>query len=382
MPRIYLDNAATSWPKPAVVYDAIDRYQREVGAAAGRGAYDSAGEAQRVVTRVRGGVARLLGVSDPNRIIFTASGTESLNHAIFGLVFPGDHVVTTVFEHNSVLRPLAMLRDTAGVKVDYASCNESGVVDPQAIADLIRPDTKLVAVTSASNVTGALQDIAAIGAICRERNVPLLVDAAQSLGHHRLDVVAAGVSLLAAPGHKGLLGPLGVGVLYVAPGVEERLRPLQYGGTGLSSDQETPPTNLPEGYEAGNLNVPALAGLAAGIDWLVDSHSSDQSGEATGQLLKGLTGIVGVQVHGPAAAERRMPVVSFAVEGYDPQEVAAILATAGIECRAGLHCSPRMHTALGTDKRGGTVRLSPGRTTTTDEIATTLELVRQLAAAG
>lgn len=381
MRRIYLDNAATSWPKPEPVYAAVDRYQRDIGAAAGRGGYDSAGDAQRVVSRARIGVARLLGVAESRRIVFTGSGTESLNLAIFGLLgrCEGGHVVTTVVEHNSVLRPLAELRGAKRLEVDYTRCDEAGRVDPAAIAERIRPTTKLVVVTSASNVTGALQDIAAIGAVCRERGVPLLVDAAQSIGHDGLDVEACGVSMLAAPAHKGLLGPLGVGVLYLAPGLEDQLAPLQYGGTGGNSDQETPPSSMPDRYEAGNFNVPALAGLAAALDWRNDHPKSDSAASATARLVAGLKELPGVRLLGPGADEPRAPVVSCSLEGYDPQELAAILAASGIECRAGLHCAPRAHDALGTTASGGTLRLSPSFATTDAEIDAVLEAMRQLA---
>lgn len=377
MPRIYLDNAATSWPKPPEVYAAVEQTMREVGAAAGRGAYDSAAQAGRIVAATRSAVAKFIGAENPSRIIFTAGGTEALNLAIQGLVQPGDHVVTTVCEHNSVLRPLAMLRDSLAVKVDYAPCGPDGVVSPTAIEKLLQPETKLVAMLSASNVTGALQPIAAVGQLCHGRRIAFLVDAAQSLGHEPLDVRTSHISLLAAPGHKGLLGPLGVGLLYVAPGWEDELRPLLLGGTGINSDEETPPKELPARYEAGNLNVPALAGLAAGLGWLANHDDSPQ--HATRSLMEGLIELPGVTLYGPPCDEPRAPVVSFTLDGYDPQEVAAVLASAQIECRAGLHCAPRMHQALGVADCGGTIRLSPGHETTDAENTQTIQLLEQLA---
>ncbi|MEM9186427.1 MAG: aminotransferase class V-fold PLP-dependent enzyme [Planctomycetota bacterium] len=384
MPRIYLDNAATSWPKPPVVYEAIDRYQREIGATAGRGAYDSAGDAQRVLSRARAAVARLVGANDPAQVVFTAGGTESLNLAIFGSLEPGDHVVTTVCEHNSVLRPLAALRSTHGVQVDYADGDAGGRVASDSVLKLIRPTTRLVVMSSASNVTGAIQPVREVGLACRDLGVGLLVDAAQSLGHEAIghaaiDLQADGVSMLAAPGHKGLLGPLGVGVLVLATEWTQRLRPLHFGGSGSNSDEETPPLNAPDRYEAGNLNVPALAGLAAGLDWLSGDESSDHSTSATRTLLAGLHELPAATVYGPTPPAPRAPVVSFNIDGYDPQEVAAILASAGVEARAGLHCSPRMHRSLGTFTGGGTVRLSPGFQTTDADIETALELIRQIA---
>ncbi|MEM6329402.1 MAG: cysteine desulfurase [Planctomycetota bacterium] len=383
MQRIYLDNAATSWPKPPAVYDAIDRYQREVGASAGRGAYDSASEAGGVVRAARSAVARLIGAPDASHVAFSSGGTESLNLAIQGVLRPGDHVVSTVCEHNAVLRPLALLGRSRGVRVDYVRCGEDGVVDPSEIAAAIRPDTRLVTLTSASNVTGAVQPIEEVGRICREREVLLLVDAAQSLGHLPVDVEASAISLLAAPAHKGMLGPMGVGVLYVAPGVEAQLQPLLVGGTGVDSQSASPPEQMPQRYEAGSLNVPSLAGLAAGLDWLQE-HASERRAnqspaEMTQRLIDGLAAIEGVRLIGPPADATRAPVVCFSVDGYDPHDVTAVLATSGIECRAGLHCSPKMHQALGTAGDGGAIRLSPGIGTTAEQVDATLQVLASLA---
>ena len=377
MPRIYLDNAATSWPKPPAVYEAVDRFQREIGALAGRGTYDSAGDAARLVRQARALVAGVISAPDPTRVLFTPGCTHALNQAIFGMVRPGDHVVTTVCEHNAILRPLAMLRDSQGVEVSYAQCDSVGVVDPAEIAAAIRPTTWLVAITAASNVTGAVMDLRAIGAVCRDAGVRLLVDAAQLLGHETLDVVADNISLLAAPGHKGLRGPLGVGMLWMAPGTEAQLRPQIFGGTGAHSELETPAAKVPESYEAGSLNVPAIAGLSAGIETLAEEGKIAQ--RMTKRLMRGLAEIAGVTLYGPPPHERRAAVVSFNIKRQDPQQVAAILASAGVECRAGLHCAPRMHKALGTLERGGTVRLSPGVATSEQQIEQVITLVQQIA---
>ena len=218
--RIYLDNAATSWPKPEAVYDAVDRYQREVGGPNGRSGYREALEANRVVERARRGVAKLIGAPDPLHVVFGCNGTDVLNLAIRGSVRPGDHVVTTVCDHNSVLRPLRALREQHDVTVTYVPCDGQGFVSPDDVRAALRPNTRLVAVVHASNVTGAIQPIAEIGPIVRESEALFLVDAAQSLGHVPIDVRQLEVDLLAAPGHKGLLGPLGTGVLYLRPGVE------------------------------------------------------------------------------------------------------------------------------------------------------------------
>jgi cysteine desulfurase/selenocysteine lyase len=384
MARIYLDNAATSWPKPPAVYDAVDAYLRENGAPSGRSGYSEAVDANLVVEQARRGVAELIGERDPRQVIFTYGGTDSLNLAIRGVVRPGDHVVTTVCEHNSVLRPLRALADEAGVEVTFVPCDEAGYVSPQAVREALRPNTRLVAVVHASNVTGAIQPIEAIGSIVRQHGALFLVDAAQSLGHVPIDVADAAIDLLAAPGHKGLLGPLGVGVLWIRSGVEQFVRPLRYGGTGTQSDAEVQPAELPDRFEPGNHNVPGLAGLAAATAFLkkrsiaaVAAHHE----RLTARLLEAFRPIDGLRIHGPQTAEQRTSVVSVTLDGYDPQELAAVLeASQGVQCRAGLHCAPRMHAALGTTVGGGTLRLSAGAFTTADEIDAAAAALREAAA--
>jgi cysteine desulfurase family protein len=381
--RIYLDNAATSWPKPEPVYAAVDRYQREIGAAAGRGAYRDAVEAQRVVDDARRRCASLFCVSDPSRIVFGSNGTDMLNLALHGLVQSGDHVITTVCEHNSVLRPLAELSRTRGVEVTHVGCDAHGYVDPQDIKRAISSKTRLIAVTHASNVTGAIQPIREIVGLSEKALT--LIDAAQSAGHIQLDLNEVPVDLLACSGHKGLLGPLGTGVLYIRPGVEKLLQPTRQGGTGLNSTEDHQPSELPHRYEAGNLNTPALAGLAAAAGFLQErriASLADHEAACVRRLIERLQSIAAVRLYGPPPGEPRAPVVSFSVEGYDPQEFAAALdAAAGIQCRAGLHCAPRMHDALGTTKLGGLVRMSVGWSTTHEEIDRALEAVATIAAA-
>jgi cysteine desulfurase family protein len=382
--RIYLDNAATSWPKPPAVVEAVDQYLRENGAPNGRSGYREALEANRIVERARSGVAELIGAAGLGEIVFGYSGTDVLNLAIQGLVRPGDHVVTTVCDHNSVLRPLMALREAADVEVSYVACDGQGFVSPDDVRAALRPSTRLVAVTHASNVTGAVQPAAEIGRIVRESDAYFLLDAAQSLGHVPIDVAALEVDLLAAPGHKGLLGPLGTGVLYVRNGVERELRPLRYGGTGTQSDEDRQPDELPDKYEPGNHNLVGLAGLVAAVEYLqretileVERHHRRLSV----RLLEGLDDIGGLKVHGPRLAGERTSVVSITVEGYDPQELAAVLeASRGIQGRAGLHCAPRMHAALGTTAGGGTLRLSAGFATTVEEIDAVLAALGEIAA--
>jgi cysteine desulfurase family protein len=383
--RIYLDNAATSWPKPPAVYQAVDDYQRNNGAAAGRGVYQSAQGAERIVSQCRLRVAQLLGAKSPDQIAFTLNGTDSLNLALHGILRPGDHVVTSVCEHNSILRPLRWLASSHQIQIDYVRCNAQGVLDPDEVRKTLRPHTRLVALTQASNVTGAVQPLEEIGKVMAEHEALFLVDAAQSLGHFPVQVNALRCDLLAAPGHKGLLGPLGTGILYFATGLESQLQPHRQGGTGTRSDDDIQPESLPDRYESGNANVPGLAGLSAGIGWLQEQglanlHADEQ--QLTASLLEGLGSIDGITLYGPSNAQPRVGVVSFQVRGFDPQEVAAALdSTAGIEVRSGLHCAPRMHEAMGTCP-SGTVRASVGPFTTQADIVAVVEAVRELAAAG
>jgi cysteine desulfurase family protein len=384
--RIYLDNAATSWPKPETVYAAVDRYQREVGASAGRSAYRDAGEAQRVVDAARRGCAEALGAIDPWKIVFGANGTDVLNLAIHGLLRPGDRVVTTVIEHNSVLRPLAEAARTKNVEVAHVGCDAAGYVDPVAVRQVARAKpTRLVVVSHASNVTGAIQPVAEIAEFAHEAQALVLVDAAQSAGHVPVDVRELGVDLLATSGHKGLLGPLGTGVLYVRSGVETELEPIRQGGTGLNSTEDRQPSGMPERYEAGNLNTPALAGLAAAAQFLGEHGIRsivEHEGRLIQRLLQGLRAMPNVRVYGPTDGQPRVAVVSFSVEGYDPQDFAAALDSSfGVQCRAGLHCAPRMHAQLKTVTRGGTVRFSCGWSTTEAEVDRALEAVAAIAGA-
>lgn len=381
--RIYLDHAATSWPKPETVYAAVDRYQRELGAPAGRGAYAEAVQASQMVEAARRAVAALLQAEDARRIIFTFNGTDSLNLALHGsLDSAGGHVVTTAVEHNSVLRPLRKLEDAGRIEVSRVACDALGVVDPDDIRRALRPNTKLVALTHASNVTGALQPVAEVGRMAREHGALYLVDAAQSLGEIPLSVRELQADLLAAPGHKGLLGPLGTGVLYIRPGVELRLASLRQGGTGSHSEDDRQPEQLPDKYESGNLNVGGIVGLGAGIQWLNERGLAEVRRHAvalTERLLAGLSAIDGARLFGPPAGGR-VAVVSMTLEGLDCQELAAALDSAyRIQTRPGLHCAPAMHRALGTLESGGTVRFSLGATTTAEEVDAAVSAVREIA---
>jgi cysteine desulfurase family protein len=380
--RIYLDNAATSWPKPPAVYDAVDRYQRRVGAPAGRSSYRQAGEAAQLVETTRGRLARLIGVQEKERVVFTFNGTDSLNMALLGLLRPGDHVVTSVVEHNSVLRPLRHLEMAGVIEITRVGCGKDGVIDPDQFAQALRRDTRLFALVHASNVTGTIQPVQDVGRIAHQHGVVLLVDAAQSLGHLPIDVQQLPCDLLASSGHKGLLGPLGTGILYLAPGIEQRISSFRLGGTGSQSADDQQPLFLPDKYESGNLNLPGIAGLAAGVESIQQRgipSIRDHQQALTKRMLEGLRDIPGITIHGPARPDRQVGVVSISVSGYDPQEVSAILdVSQGIQVRSGLHCAPRMHQALGTDRLGGTVRFSFGQFNDAAHIDQALAAVGQL----
>jgi cysteine desulfurase family protein len=382
--RIYLDNAATSWPKPASVYDAIDQYLRLNGAPAGRGAYREAVEVERAVNDTRQRVSHLLGESDPKRIIFTSSGTDSLNLAIHGLLRPGDHVVTTVCEHNSVLRPLRELERLAGIAVTRVECGLNGIIDPAAFQSAINRHTKLFVLTHASNVTGAIQPAEEVGAIARSHGIRLLVDAAQSIGHIPVLAKQLNADLIAAPAHKGLFGPLGTGILYIAAGTEEHLRATRQGGTGTISESDQQPETLPDKYESGNHNVPGIIGLGAALTYLGERGLDDirrHEQQLTSRLLDGFQATANVTIHGPRQAERQVGVVSITIDGYDPQEVATMLDAAySIQVRSGFHCAPLMHSNQGTRRQGGTVRFSIGAFTTIEQIDQAIRAVGEIAA--
>jgi cysteine desulfurase family protein len=317
--------------------------------------------------------------------VFTFNGTDSLNLALHGLLRAGDHVITSVLEHNSVARPLRELRRTLGIEVTVVGSDASGIIDAAQIRRALRPQTKLIALIHASNVTGAIQPVADVGQIARAANVPFLIDAAQTAGHVPIDLRELSADLVACAGHKGLLGPLGTGVLYMRPGIEQQLSSLRQGGTGTRSEEDVQPEGLPDKYESGNHNAPGLVGLEAGVSWLLDQgvesiHRHEQA--LVRQLLEGLSSIPGVRLFGPSPEHDRVGVVSLVIDGFDPQDVGAILdQTFGVETRAGLHCAPGAHRAIGSFDSGGTVRLSVGPFTTADDVAQAIEALRAIAGA-
>lgn len=359
--RVYLDNAATSYPKPEAVYRAVDWFLREVGASAGRGGYRLALKADEIVYQARSALARLFNVKDASRIVFTANATESLNLAIKGLVGPGDHVVTSSMEHNAVWRCLKTLERDQGVEPTIVPCAADGTLAPEAVEGALRPNTRLIVLTHASNVTGTIMPVAEVGEIARRHGIPFLVDAAQTAGVLPIDVERDRIDLLAFTGHKGLLGPFGTGGLYIREGFEPR--PLKEGGTGSESRLPYQPQTLPERYEAGTLNVCGLAGLAAGVEFILNEgvekiRAKEKS--LTRHALEALADVEGAEIYGPKDAERQVGLISFNLAGVDGVEVAYVLDEVyGIMVRVGLHCAPLAHQTIGTLDRG-TVRVSLG----------------------
>jgi len=377
---IYLDNAATSCPKPPEVVDAVRRTLVEVCANPGRGAYDDALEAGRILLRTRRSIARLCNIRDEARVVFTLNATHALNLALKGTLGAGGHVVTSSVEHNAVIRPLAALAER-GVTTTQVPGAADGSTDPGDILAAIRSDTRLVVLSSASNVLGTLLPIAEIGPALRERGIPLLVDAAQTAGSRPLDVESMCIDMLALPGHKGLLGPQGAGALYVGPGI--RLDTLMEGGSGSDSASADAPEDPPDRYEAGTPNTPGIAGFGAGVD-LVMKSGMEQIGDHEDRLARrlraGFDDIEGVTVYGPPAGVPRAPVISVRFAGLPSAEAAFVLDRAfGIAVRAGLHCAPEAHRTAGTLEEG-LVRFSIGDANTENDIEAAIEAAREIAA--
>jgi cysteine desulfurase family protein len=378
-PFIYLDNAATSLPKPPGVAEAVAEAIGRAGNPGRSGHLLSIGSARDLFT-ARERLAELFGFRDSSRFAFTENATGSLNRALKGLLRAGDHVVTTSVEHNSVMRPLRRL-EAAGVSVSVVPAGPTGAVDAEAVVGAIRKDTRLVAVTHASNVSGAVQPVEAIVRGAKARGVLTLIDAAQTAGAIPIDLAALPVDLLAASGHKGLLGPQGTGFLFVRDGVP--LTPLIEGGTGSRSEDDHQPDFYPDCLESGTPNSVGIAGLSVALAWLLRKGiESVRSKELAllSELLEGLRRVPGAVVYGPEDPQVRACAVSFNLAGADPGEVGRRLEReAGILARAGLHCSPNAHRTLGTFPQG-TVRVSPGPFTARREIKAFLAAVRRIAA--
>ncbi len=379
---IYLDNAATSWPKAPGVTDAITRFMTDIGANPGRSGHRLSIEAARMVATVREQVAELLGAPDPLHVVFTLNVTHAINVALHSLLRPGNHVVTTSVEHNSMLRPLTALTKN-GVEFTAVSCAPDGSLDPASIQAAIRPETVMIALTHASNVLGTRLPINSIGEIAREHGLLMLLDAASTAGCVPIDMMTDNIDLLAFTGHKALLGPTGTGGLILGPRVDPAsIRPVFHGGTGSRSATETQPNMLPDLLECGTLNTAGLAGLGAALSWITTQgvNSIQQTCRAhTSALLKRLQANTGVTVYGPRDVGLRTATIAFNINGLSPSHAGQILDERyGILCRVGLHCAPRAHATAGTFP-DGSIRFSAGIFTTSDEINAAADAVSCLA---
>lgn len=376
---IYMDNAATSWPKPPEVIEAMERSMRESAANPGRGSHAMAVKAGRVLFEARKRLSRLFHIANPNDIAFTLNTTHALNLAIQGLLKPGDHVIATSLEHNSTRRPLEALKRQLGIEVTYISTDSKGKLDLKQLEAAINERTRLVAAVHSSNLLGSIIPVAELGEITRRKKVKLLVDAAQSAGVLPIDVQSMGIDLLAFPGHKGLLGPQGTGGLYIDPGID--LEPLMHGGTGSKSEDPEQPKVRPDRYEAGTQNTVGLAGLAEGVGFVLKEtvqaiHSKEQ--ELTFELMEGLLRIPGLSILGPELGQERTAIVSFVLEGVDPSEAAFLLDQKfGIAVRSGFHCTPLGHETAGSYETGA-VRASPGYFTNKSDIVALVDAVKEI----
>lgn len=381
MNTIYLDNGATSFPKPPAVAQAMLHYMTEVGASINRGVYASAQDAGMTTLLLREGLCRLFHHGDPTHCILTAGNTMGLNLVIRGWLKPGDHCLVSSMEHNAVMRPLHDLL-SQGVTFDRIPCDRDGRLDMEAIGRLIRPNTRLLVMAHGSNVSGTVQDAMAVGAVCRANGIPFVLDAAQTAGHWPIDFEAMHLSALSVPGHKGLMGPSGIGALLLSAEFAKGLTPIITGGTGSASDQEVQPDYMPDRFESGTANLPGIYGFQAAIDFIletgVETFRSHETAMAK-RFLDGLRDIPGVRLAGPWSLENRVAVISVDFQEVDNAEAAFRLEQDyGILTRCGLHCAPSAHKTLGTFPQG-TVRFSPGWFTTGDEIDTALRAIGEIA---
>ena len=379
---IYFDNAATSWPKPSSMLEAMNDFINNIGANPGRAGHRLAVESGRVVYNAREAVADLFNAPDPLRVVFGHNITESLNLCFEGMLCPGDHVITSSMEHNSVMRPLRAL-EKQGIELSVVECSPDGSLDLEDLKKLIRPNTKLVVLNHASNVVGTILPIREAGAVCRQHDLLLLVDTAQSAGSYPIDMQVDQIDLLCFTGHKALYGPMGTGGLVVGERVDERrIKPLKRGGTGSHSEYDEQPDFLPDAFESGTPNALGLAGLEAGISWIktigietIHRHET----QLTYGLIEGLMEIPGVKVYGTHDAARQTATVSFNIADLASSQVGMVLDEEfGILCRVGLHCAPIAHSTIGTFPHG-TVRFGLGAFNTMDEIEFALEAVHRLA---
>lgn len=375
---IYLDNAATTMQKPEEVIEAVVQAMHSMGNA-GRGAHSASLEASRTIYDTRELLCRFFGGTDPRRLVFTSNSTESLNIAIKGLFEPGDHVITTMLEHNSVLRPLYEM-EKRGVELTIIPADKKGVIEYNDIEKAIRPNTKAVVCTHGSNLTGNLVDIERIGKITRKNGLLLVVDASQTAGVFPIDVEKMQIDVLCFTGHKGLLGPQGTGGMYVREGIQ--IRPLKSGGSGVQTYSKSHPAEMPTALEAGTMNGHGIAGLHAAVEYIqrtgIDQIRKREQ-ECMKRFYEGVIQVPGVKVYGDFDDMNRCAIVSLNIGDYDSSEVSDELLTEyRISTRPGAHCVPLMHEALGTVEQGA-VRFSFSHFTTDEEVDTAIKAIRELA---
>jgi len=378
---IYLDNSATTWPKPSSVKEAMIRFMEEVGANPGRSGHRLSIEAARVMYDAREALSALFHVNDPLRIVFALNATESINLALKGLLKPGDHVITSSMEHNSVMRPLRNL-EKSGIELSVIPCSEEGTLDPRDVEKKVKSNTRMVILTHASNVTGTLLPIREVGAMARAHNLLFLVDGAQTAGACPIDIQRDGIDLLAFTGHKSLYGPQGTGGLVVGDRVKEKeMIPLKEGGTGSRSEFEEQPDFLPDCFESGTPNGPGIAGLLAGLQFVLKRGVDEirrQEDRLIERLFEGLREIPGVELYGPENGSQRIATLSFNIAGRSPSEVSMRLEREfSVLCRPGLHCAPAAHRTIGTFPEG-TVRFSLGAFNTEEEIDAVIDAVSRI----
>jgi cysteine desulfurase family protein len=378
---IYLDNAATSWPKPPEVLKAITEVMEQAGGNPGRSGHRFSVAAARVVYECREKVTEFFNISDPKRVIFTANATQAINLVLRGILKPGDHVVTSSMEHNAVMRPLCFL-EKQGIVIKIAQCAADGTLDVSEIAKLIDNKTRLVVISLASNVTGTILPVAEVTAVAHQFGALVLADAAQAAGAIPIDLRQNGVDFLAFTGHKELLGPTGIGGLIISQNVDARtITPLMFGGTGSRSDSEEQPEDMPDKFESGTANMIGIAGLRAALGWINQrglAAIGEHNKELTMMLLEGLANINGVKIYGTPNAGNSLAIVSFTIKGKKVSEVGFRLDDEfEIMARVGLHCAPAAHRTIGSFPEG-TVRFSPGIFTTTENVKQTLKAVQKV----
>ena len=381
MNTIYLDNGATSFPKPPAVAQAMLQYMTEVGASINRGVYGSAQAAGMTTLMLREGLCRLFHHSDPTHCVLTGGNTMGLNMVLRGWLRPGDHCLVSSVEHNAVMRPLHDLAEQ-GVTFDRIPCDRDGHLNPADIPALIRPNTRLLVMAHGSNVSGAVQDAMAVGAICHEHGIPFVLDAAQTAGHWPIDFEAMHLSALSVPGHKGLMGPSGIGALLLSADFAKKLTPILTGGTGSASDSEAQPDYMPDKFESGTPNLPGIYGFHAAVDFILDTGVEvlqERERQLTKYFLDKLRDVKDIRLAGPWDLENRVGVISVDFAQVDNAEATYRLEQDyGILTRCGLHCAPSAHKTLGTFPQG-TVRFSVGHYTTETEIDTAVQAIAEIA---